>query len=134
MSGDGLGVHSGCGFVSSLPGLESQVVRELGLGVQQRLLVALAADQLALSQAQTPLLDVDGHWVRQVALHDEQRTENHLKHEKQSSDKQMLNSTGQKVVRSIRTKTSTEPGSPTDPHEQSLGPPLTLMNRARVPH
>lgn len=62
----------------SLPGLERQVVGEVRFTIQQRLLVALSLNQLALSQPEAPLLHVDNHRIRQVALHDKQRTENNL--------------------------------------------------------
>ena len=62
-----------------LPGLEGEVVREVGLCVQQRLLVALALDHLALLQPQAPLLHVDDDGVRQVAPHHEQGAEHHLR-------------------------------------------------------
>lgn len=73
------------GFDLFLPGLESEVVGEVGLSVEQGLLLALARYQLALSQSETPLLYVDDYWIWQVAPHDKQWTENHLKHTEQSS-------------------------------------------------
>lgn len=35
--------------------------------------------KLTLPQSQAPLLNVHNHWIGQVALHDKQRAENHLK-------------------------------------------------------
>lgn len=66
-------------YTSFLPGLEGEVVGDVRLCVQQRLLVSLSMDELALSQSQTPLLYVKDDWIWQMALHDKQRTENHLK-------------------------------------------------------
>lgn len=53
-------------------------------------------NELALSQAETPLLYVQDDWVRQMALHDKQRAENHLKqgiHSAQSEVSTRTNST-----------------------------------------
>ena len=61
-----------------VPGLEGEVVCEVGLYVEQGLLLSLSVDELALLQAQTALLHVDDHRVRQVAPHDKQRTKHHL--------------------------------------------------------
>ncbi len=66
-------------FLFFLPGLESEVVGEISLGVQQGLLVTLSMYQLALSQPETPLLYVQDDWIWQVAPHDKQWTKNHLR-------------------------------------------------------
>lgn len=60
------------------PGLEEEVVGDVGLRVQKGLQVALPTYKLTLPQSQAPLLDVHDHWIRQVALHHKQRAENHL--------------------------------------------------------
>lgn len=60
------------------PGLEEEVVGDVGLRVQKGLQVALPVYKLTLPQRQAPLLDVHNHWIRQVALHHKQRAENHL--------------------------------------------------------
>lgn len=61
------------------PGLEGEVVGDVGLRIYQGLLVALSRDELTLSQSQTPLLYMEDDWIWQMALHDKQWTENHLK-------------------------------------------------------
>lgn len=61
-----------------LPGLEEEVVGDVGLRVQKGLQVAVSVYQLTLPQSQAPLLDVHDHWIRQMALHHEERAENHL--------------------------------------------------------
>lgn len=55
------------------------MVGDVRLCVQQGLLVSLSMNELALSQSQTPLLYMKDDWVWQMALHDKQWAENHLK-------------------------------------------------------
>lgn len=61
-----------------LPGLEEEVVSDVGLRVQKGLQAALSVYELTLPQSQAPLLDVHDHRIRQMALHHKQRAENHL--------------------------------------------------------
>lgn len=71
-----------------LPGLEEEVVGNVGLRVQEGLQVALPMYKLTLPQSQAPLLDVHNDWIGQVALHHKQRAENHLKQQARTlSDK-----------------------------------------------
>lgn len=51
---------------------------DVGLRVEEGLLVALSVYELTLPQCQAPLLDVDDHRIGQVALHHKQRAKNHL--------------------------------------------------------
>lgn len=67
------------------------MVGDVGLCIYQGLPVSLAMNELTLSQSQTPLLYMKDDWVWQMALHDEQRTENHLK---QFHMSEMLRPTG----------------------------------------
>lgn len=55
------------------------MVGDVGLCIQEGLMVSLSMDELTLSQSQTPLFYVKDDWIWQMALHDKQRTENHLK-------------------------------------------------------
>lgn len=62
-----------------LPGLEGEVVGDVGLWIKQGLLVTLPMNELTLSESQTPFLYMKDDWIWQMALHDKQWTENHLK-------------------------------------------------------
>lgn len=65
--------------------------------------MSLSMDQLSLSQSQTPLLYMKDDWVWQMALHEKQWTENHLKqfHIHTNTRSEMCRLTGAPTDKSI---------------------------------